>query len=640
MTLRNFRMPLAIMTMLAAAVLVAGCGRDREPAGPGSSSTTNPIGGPQKDGSEALGAPSIDIAAGSGVSHAGASMIGVSSADLAVDVPEGAVVRQVLLYWAGGTQAAAGDGEVSVNGTAVEGTLIGGPTHFFDWEGPWYFSAYRADITRLGLVQAGQSTLTISDFNFEITLEDENDGVSVVVIWDDGRPADISVRDGLDLAFCGFPGLLNSTEPQVFTFQAAPLERTANLVILAASVGENRPNRIVVNAGSGQTIFENPLGGVGDDLWDSVSLPVVVPAGVGSVSVQVVSTTSWSPLGASLGWVCAALAVPRGEAPRYVARGVVFIDTDHDGWQDPGEPGIPNVQVRMFQPLTEGTWFGTSDAEGRYEFLLPAGAYVMSVPGGAPGAAFNPDLAAYLSPTTPTSRNVAVSPETPMQFFGYVPDPARILGGIDEGVIATDGFTRETWQRFLRCSIHDDRDGDGDHDDDGAEPGDQDDYTYEMRTRLPEGTLDTPGTGRLAWSGRGHRDDDHCHCDPDSLPFTPEQVRGFLVTVQGLFLPEPFQFTPGREIQEAYDLLRATFTTDEDRVRQELLVTELNYVVGRGIIEHDAVVESIIGWCESLLAWDGIEPPVSAEKGKLQDLATALIILEAVNTGGGGGGIE
>lgn len=632
----SLRKCLPLIAGLGLAVM-AGCGLEREPAAPAPVSAV-PYAGPDKDGSEALGAPSIPIAAGSGISHAGASMVGVGSAELVVDVPPGATVRQVLLYWAGGTQAASGDGQVTVGGIPVEGALIGGPTHFFDWEGPWYFSAYRADITSLGLVHAGQSSLVVSDLRFEVTLEDETDGVSVVVIWDDGRPADLAVRDGLDLAFCGFVGALNTTVPQAFTFAPSPVERVANLVILAASVGENRPNRIIVDIGGGHTVYENPLGGIGNDLWDSLSLPVTVPAGATDLSVQVVSTTSWSPLGASLGWVGVGLAVPRPvvDEPKFPVRGVVFIDTDRDGFQDPFEPGVSNVTVDLQRIADERGWTGTSGPDGHYEFLVPGGAYMMAIPATGAAGAYNGDLSSYFAATTSTDREIFAGAETPTEFFGYVPDPARVLGGISDQALDTNGFTRATWQRFLRCAIHGDRHGDDDDEDgtDGGMPATDD---YEMRTRLADGLAGNAASGRLYYDRGGHEDDDHCHCDPDSLPFTPAQIRGFLCTVQTLWLPEPYRFTPGHELQEAYDLLRATPVGDEGRVRQELLVTELNYVVGRGIVLHPTLVESIASWCESLLAWEEAIGPV---KGKLQDLGTALTLLQAVNTGGGGGGIE
>ena len=53
------------------------------------------------DGTEELGAPvGITIEAGSGIA-AGGIGLDVQPGDLTVDVPAGAVVKQVLLYWSG-----------------------------------------------------------------------------------------------------------------------------------------------------------------------------------------------------------------------------------------------------------------------------------------------------------------------------------------------------------------------------------------------------------------------------------------------------------------------------------------------------------------------------------------------------------
>jgi hypothetical protein len=98
-----------------------------------------------------------------------------------VNVPAGATVTQVLLYWEGhwtdheehwaNEPQVDGDAFVTVNGTAVSGTKIGGSTAFFTQsvgavEGTEKFVAYRADITELNLVGAGATLLTVDDMLF------------------------------------------------------------------------------------------------------------------------------------------------------------------------------------------------------------------------------------------------------------------------------------------------------------------------------------------------------------------------------------------------------------------------------------------------------------------------------------------
>ena len=246
--------------LAACLALVAGCSRD-VPVGV----TPTSAAGPQsadKDGSEALGAPSLRVAAGSGLPHGGVSLVGVPSADLAVAVPANAEIRQVLLYWAGGSASVTGDDQISLDGVAVTGQLIGGPTWFYTHLGSAYhFSAYRADITELGLVAPGGNVLTVSGFDFTAAEVDENDGASILVIWDDGSQTGIQLRDGLDMAYFGFEGVLNETVPQTFAVTPADGDRLAQLVLMAASVGQDRPTRVLVTTTSGSQVFEYPMGG-------------------------------------------------------------------------------------------------------------------------------------------------------------------------------------------------------------------------------------------------------------------------------------------------------------------------------------------------------------------------------------------
>ena len=165
----------------------------------------------------------------------------------------------------------------------MQGTLIGGPTLFY---GSYEFYAYRADITGLGLVEPGSNTFTVADFDF-VGGNDENSGASILVIYDDGTAADLSLRDGLDMAYFGFVPTLDATVPQVFEVNPENVDRTADLLLLVASVGENRPTTVQVTTSAGDQIFENVLGSTDGDAWDSLTLTVDVPAGADELSVQV-----------------------------------------------------------------------------------------------------------------------------------------------------------------------------------------------------------------------------------------------------------------------------------------------------------------------------------------------------------------
>ena len=291
------------------------------------------------DGTETLGTPSVAIASGTHVLVAGtgnykAGRDGVSKS-FAVNVPAGATVKQVLLYWEGHATGYADqhcygggpglDESIAVNGNAVTGTQIGGPTNFFLAE---YFAGYRKDITSLGLVSAGANTLTISDMWFLSCFgpyvnegADGNDGAGVVVIYDDGGTvATIGVKDGHDMAYAGFNAPLNATVPQTFTFPASTSARTANLGTLVASVlGEDAPgpraNQLLVTFDvGGSVVLDNPWQSNDGFEFDALNSTVTIPAGASSMTVQAISGGPGGGSPSSLAWITATVSVP-GDAP-------------------------------------------------------------------------------------------------------------------------------------------------------------------------------------------------------------------------------------------------------------------------------------------------------------------------------------
>lgn len=359
-----------LLIVALAGLLAAGCSRQAEILTPDQSGYRVQ---PQadKDGTETLGAPSIAIATGSGIAEGGVGMGGVDSGVINVEVPAGATVKQVLLYWAGGTIAMAGDDQISLNGTMVQGTLIGGPTYFYTYVDDYRFSAYRADITGLGLVGPGANAITVADFDFTGSTVDENNGASILVIYDDGTNAAITMRDGLDMAYFGFAPTLDATVPQTYPVQPEAVDRVADLVIFAGSVGMNRPNQIKVTTIAGDQIFDSPLGSTDGMWWDSLHLAVNVPAGATEITVQLISPVSYDPLGASMAWVGSGLSVP--VTPLAALGDRVWYDTDMDGVQDDGETGAPGVTVELRD--CAGNLLDTmlTDANGYYLFdnLLP-----------------------------------------------------------------------------------------------------------------------------------------------------------------------------------------------------------------------------------------------------------------------------
>ncbi|KAF0193129.1 MAG: hypothetical protein FD165_232 [Gammaproteobacteria bacterium] len=268
------------------------------------------------DGSETLGPPGIAIQNGTQIVAAGTGMVNQPGI-INLTVPAGATIKQVLLYWAGrdATIPPTGDNEVIVNGNSVTGTQIGTVNRVV---------GFRADITGLGLVSNGNNVLTVENMAFGLT----NDGTGVLVIVDDGSGGTIQLRDGVDQAYALNPPPNNTTVPQTFTFVPATINRTANLAMFFGSVagtassggaGIFRPSAIEVTVeGQPTVVYNNLLDSVSGEEWDTVNLPVNVPAGASKLTVQALSVDNLSlypdPADdwkvASFNWITAGLSLP------------------------------------------------------------------------------------------------------------------------------------------------------------------------------------------------------------------------------------------------------------------------------------------------------------------------------------------
>lgn len=263
------------------------------------------------DGTETLGAPSITIASGSGFAIGGTGLQ-TQPGTIMVNVPAGATVKQVLLYWEGDNGGgAAPDNTIVIAGNNVTGTLIGGPTVFFS---DVAFAAFRADITGLGLVSPGVNSLQVSG----LTNNFRNNGAGVMVVYDDGTKSDLQLRDGLDLAFVNFAAPLDTTTPQTYSFAASATGRTATLSLFAASVQDNgaRPNAVDVTVAGVTTRFTNVFSSGDGAEWDSVELSVSVPAGATSLTAQALSVgDGTNNLPASLAWIASGLSIVPDQPP-------------------------------------------------------------------------------------------------------------------------------------------------------------------------------------------------------------------------------------------------------------------------------------------------------------------------------------
>jgi hypothetical protein len=271
---------------------------------------------------------------------------------------------------------------ITVNGTPVIGSKIGGPAFFYSNA---YATAYRADITSMGFVAAGTNNLSIGGLSFTRNIH----GAGVLVIYEDGTVSSIELRDGVDTAFINFPEPRQTTVEQSFSFAAADVNRTANLALFVGSVEGSdlpglRPNVIKVTVGGGPPqLFMDYLNSNDGKEWDSIMLPIDIPAGATTLKVQLISedleNTGFLP--ASMVWVGAGLSV---EIPQEECSGMigdfVWDDVNCNGLQDTGEPGIPNVTVCLLTADGDSIECTVTDANGYYHFEgLCAGTYKVVV---------------------------------------------------------------------------------------------------------------------------------------------------------------------------------------------------------------------------------------------------------------------
>lgn len=343
------------------------------------------------DGTEVLGPPSIPIATGTGIVASGVGLEAGQPQTITLSIPPGVTVKQVLIYWSGGAigDGNPGDNTMLVNGNNVTGALIGGPTFFFSRSsGRYYFSAYRADITNLGVVapSATPNQVVVDGLDFG---SDENNGAGIMVIIDDGSsPAEVFLRDGIDVAFVNFTGTRGAAVPQTYTFAAAPFARTATIPMFFGSVAPNakdqiRPSSIEVTVGDvALPPIKNALNSNDGPEWDTLILEVDVPAGVTSITIQPFSRDDDNNgrLPASFTWLAGAVVIT---PPQQLAAlgDFVWEDLNRDGIQDAGEPGVPDVTVTLLDCSNPQNVLGatTTDANGLYGFDdLQPGCYEVS----------------------------------------------------------------------------------------------------------------------------------------------------------------------------------------------------------------------------------------------------------------------
>lgn len=278
------------------------------------------------DGTEQLGIPSIPIASGSDVVIEGVGLLNSQPGDIAIEVPAGVGVAQVLLYWNGtsSTEHSTND-TIQVNGADVTGLLIGA-------SGPGLGTSadsgtYRADITASNWVVSGAvNVLSVGGLDFDR----HNNGAAALVILDDGSMADIQILDGDDSAYLthGY-----QTEPVDFPVIPSAMPQMGSLSMIVSDIAIPRPAAVEITVDGVSTQIVDVLQVNEGDFLTVAKIDMQIPAGASNVTVQVLSIDDGSGLDpASLVWMCAALKIEPYEPPGGCTYTIGYWKNHPDDW--------------------------------------------------------------------------------------------------------------------------------------------------------------------------------------------------------------------------------------------------------------------------------------------------------------------
>jgi hypothetical protein len=280
-----------------------------------------------------------------------------------------------------------------------------------------------------------------------------------------------------------------------------------------------------------------------------------------------------------------------GPCNAYEISGTVYVDADSNGTQgETDETGIIDVTVKIEDD--KGNYAtAITDANGDYSFLVPPGTFTLSIDPETPDDDFNENLATSFDPTGPTSLVVTVGPDSPDNDFGFDPRTEEIVFEIEQGTLLTNGEPPKFWKKQVRAAM----------------------------------------LGNSA-----------------NTEFDAATMARFIEEIEELFLPDPFQFTPGNEFQEALDILSTNSKDPLEILKKELLAAEFNEVSGKGLVEAAELQSVMISWAESvfvgatpvMLSTTTFDHYISLMASTETRIPQAIDFLMNMNgsTGGGSGG--
>lgn len=253
--------------------------------------------------------------------------------------------------------------------------------------------------------------------------------------------------------------------------------------------------------------------------------------------------------------------------------GTAFLDVDANGSLGAGEPLLGNLTLYLFDANRKRVAQTSTNAAGAYVFTgLANGIYGVTPPTWTDGEDLNEVLYAYFPLTTPMVAVANVwSANSSGNNFGFAPEAVEILGYLNGdnpfgecAACSGDGRTIGFWKHQLSVAI----------------------------------------------KGKG------------SAQVDANTLRGYLSSIESLYLPVPFQF--GGSFQAALNILSSTSSKAVDLLAKQLLALEFNQVSGHGLLGRAGLMQPL------LVAWGEYMMAHSAEFTR-DELLLAKDIFDAIN---------
>ncbi|HVR99214.1 MAG TPA: hypothetical protein VMW27_21520 [Thermoanaerobaculia bacterium] len=266
-----------------------------------------------------LQAPGLSVAIG------GVGLAGLGAGTRTLSVVIGGEVELALLYWTGRLHpcpldAATHECPVSsepfrdqillLDGHPILGAILGTETQPATSRGPILNLGYVADVTEI--VQAkgtGRQLFAVADGDRASNLPSLNGAGLLVVYTDPARPeARVLIHQGFEFAYGEdwTPGATQVVDPVSFNHGLARTDRQGEVFLFVGDSERDRPDRIDITLNNSVSDILDASSGTG---WDAERIPVQVPGGTISTTVQIFSEL-WGRNPDSLLWPMAAMRLP------------------------------------------------------------------------------------------------------------------------------------------------------------------------------------------------------------------------------------------------------------------------------------------------------------------------------------------